>query len=292
MKIEKHLYNQLKLKKPTGLIKSVTYNRIMGELDDAITERHWVALYGKIGSGKTETVEDCLEVLNDKYSDNVRFINLFWPERSGINIAEIHNQIIYSYGEEYIGTASPKRGKEIRALQVLEIFLEMKERGHHPVLIIDEAHELHGNTLKALKRIREYRYKGKKDLLSIVLIGQPALKKKIDQDKEVRLRCYTYPVNYTKAEKIQIARAHLNTDDIELTTTIAEKYETVGDIISGIRKAMIQCWKMGDDRVHLSHFYFPKEIQQNSKTDQLVDEDALSKLESRIKGKGGKDVEG
>ena len=40
------------------------------------------------------------------------------------------------------------------------------------VLVIDDAHELHASTLRGLKRVRELRWRGRKQLLGILLVGE------------------------------------------------------------------------------------------------------------------------
>lgn len=285
MKIENHIYQHLGGRKQSGLVETMTYKRIFDQVEDAVTEAHWVAFHGEIGSGKTETVEDCLDKLYKKYNKSVRFVNLFWPERSGINIAEVHNQIIFSLGEEMINNSSPRRGKEVRAMQVLEILATAKARGLHVVLIIDEAHELHPMTMKALKRLREYKFKGRRDLISIILIGQPKLAHKINSDREVKLRCYPYEVDYTAAERAQIACHHgfgiVSPDDAR---ELAERFTNVGDMISAMRAAFIKAIKMGDG-FDLNYVEWPKAPPKQARKGVTVDESSVAEIEARLLAK-------
>ena len=64
---------------------------------------------------------------------------------------------------------SPRRSGEARAAQVRRL-LGSAERP--VVLVIDDAHELHASTLRGLKRVRELRWRDRKQLLGIVLVGE------------------------------------------------------------------------------------------------------------------------
>lgn len=293
MRIERSLYTQLGADKPSGLLETPTYEKIHNTLSDCIEERGWVALYGPIGSGKTQTVDDCLENLKKSYRGKVHFVNLYWPDRTGINIAEVLNQIIYTLGEQFIGTASPRRGKEIRMLQVLDILTEAKKRHEHIVLIIDEAHELHRMTLKALKRLWEYKYKAERDLLSIILVGQEPLKKSVGSDKEVKLRVHRHSVDYSVEERALIARHHtaglLSMDGCAI---LAERFTTIGEIMNAIRPAMQKAIRLERRGLTIKDFILPKVTQEVGKESKnlKVDNSALETLHRRLGNNVGKAV--
>ena len=284
MRIEGHLYAQLEVNKPGGLLRTDTYNRLAAVIDSAVEERNWIAISGPIGSGKTELVDSTMEELANKYRNKVRIVNLYWPDRQGINIAEILNQIIYTLGDEFIGTSSPRRGKEIRMLQVLDILTSAKQRDQHIVLIIDEAQELHGNTLKALKRLWEYKYKGVRDLLSIVLIGQPGLANKIKADKEIRLRCHTHPLHYSLEERAMIAHHKSgNAMALEHCAALAERFDEIGDILASMRPAMERAIRL-EEALDIKHFQLPKKREKKDEKGgpAKVDSSKLADLQSRL----------
>jgi len=90
---------------------------------------------------------------------------------------------------------------------MLETSLKKQEK---PVVVIcDEAHHLHGNTLRSLKRLHELRY-GFKRLMGIFLLGQPPLCEKLGRYdlQEVRLRTEWFKlevfdaVEYLKKRKV------------------------------------------------------------------------------------------
>lgn len=87
---------------------------------------------------------------------------------------------------------SPKRTMEAKAAQVHKLLKDSRRGGNAHVLIIEEAHGLHKQTLKHLKRFYELK-DGMKPLMSIILIGQTELKTKLSESspdvREVVQRC-------------------------------------------------------------------------------------------------------
>ena len=289
MKIERSIYRHFGRPKPEGLTQTTTNRKINTFVHDAVTDAHWIAVHGPIMAGKTAAVGSALRKVQKKTRKNIRYVNLYWPDRRGITISEVLNQMIYTLGEEYIGRRSPRRGKEIRMYQVLDILIEAKSRGHHVVLQIDEAHELHGMTIKALKRLWEYDYKGESDLLTILLVGQPKLEHKIKADREVRKRCYLHEMKYKPEEKAIIAKHHASgLINNEIAATLADRLEQPGDIVYAIRKALLRCIKLDKERPELDDFTLPKQREQRKKEKPKrvkVDSSQLDRLEKKY-GKG------
>ena len=87
---------------------------------------------------------------------------------------------------------SPKRTLEAKAAQLHKLLKDSRRGGNSHVLIIEEAHGLHKQTLKHLKRFYELK-DGMKNLMSIILIGQTELKTKLSESapdvREVVQRC-------------------------------------------------------------------------------------------------------
>lgn len=87
---------------------------------------------------------------------------------------------------------SPKRTLEAKAAQVHKLLKDSRRGGNSHVLIIEEAHGLHKQTLKHLKRFYELK-DGMKPLISIILIGQTELRTKLSESspdvREVVQRC-------------------------------------------------------------------------------------------------------
>lgn len=87
---------------------------------------------------------------------------------------------------------NPKRTLEAKAAQLHKLLKDSRRGGNSHVLIIEEAHGLHKQTLKHLKRFFELK-DGMKPLISIILIGQTELKTKLSESspdvREVVQRC-------------------------------------------------------------------------------------------------------
>lgn len=87
---------------------------------------------------------------------------------------------------------SPRRTAEAKYAQLHKLLRESRRGGNSHVLIIEEAHGLHKQTLKHLKRFYELK-DGMKPLISIIIIGQTELKTKLSESspdvREVVQRC-------------------------------------------------------------------------------------------------------
>lgn len=251
----------LKPSKRKDLVKSQTFERTREVVMSAIYDSAWIGIAGPIGSGKTETTDAVLDELAD--DNRFRVVEVFSPDRAGITIVHMLNSIIYQIGEEFINRNSPRRDKEARTMQTLNILASAKKKDKHVVLVIDEAQELHHMTIKALKRLHEYRFMGEKNMLTILMVGQEGLMAKVERDDEIRPRCDLYPFKYTKAELAKIAEHHsygmLNEDDAR---TVAERFGTPLEIRTGIYNAMRKAYRIGAKEVGLKHFDLPDKRQQ------------------------------
>lgn len=102
--------------------------------------------------------------------------------------------------EEISPSAKPARSSEARFRQVHRALRESAKMGNKHLLIIEEAHSLPVPTLKHLKRFFELEGDGGFDkLLSIVLIGQTELGRRLDERtpevREVVQRCELLTLN-------------------------------------------------------------------------------------------------
>lgn len=278
------IFKHFNVSRRDSLVKTKTWEYYRDVITSAIYDRAWIAISGPIGSGKTETTYSIL----DKWREdrNTRVIDVFSPDRAGIKIAHVMNSIIYQIGQEFIASTSPRRDMEARTMQALNVLASARKNGVNVVVVIDEAHELHGNTLKAIKRIREHRFRGERNLLTVIMIGQPGLMAKLGRDEEVGLRCDAFEFQYTAAELAEIAHFHsygmLNSEHCK---TVAERFGKPLAIVHGIFKAMRNAYNLDDDRLTLEHFEFPEQRKQPPKTERKkisVDPGAAGKLKSKL----------
>ena len=141
-------------------IQTADAYRIGEMVTAAIDSRAMVSILGQRGSGKTHSVRAALR------SADVRLVEPLRLTRDKLHMGDIETAIVRELSDE-----SPRRSGEARSHQVRHI-LGRASREQRIVLVIDDAHVLHGLTLRALKRLRELAWMGRSPLLGIVLIGQ------------------------------------------------------------------------------------------------------------------------
>jgi type II secretory pathway predicted ATPase ExeA len=140
-----------------------------------------VALVGESGSGKTTIRRFVIDRIQQE-SHKVKVIVPRCIDKTRLSAASICDAIIADCSE-----AAPKRSLEAKARQVEKTLTASSEAGYSHVLMIEEAHDLSMQTLKYLKRFWELEH-GFKKLLSIMLIGQPELKAKLDESRNWEAR--------------------------------------------------------------------------------------------------------
>ena len=139
----------------------------------AIQSQEFVSILGPRGSGKTWAVRAALENHTAKVVEPLRLT------RDKLHMGDIETALVRELSDE-----SPRRSGEARSYQVKRILGEFS-RTQPVVLVIDDAHVPHHQTLRALKRLREFSWLNRSPLLGIALIGQRDKTRDID---EVRLR--------------------------------------------------------------------------------------------------------
>lgn len=147
-----------------------------------------IAVVGESGSGKTTLRRETI----DRVAREGLAVNVIQPkafDKGLLNSSHICHAIL----ADVRPSERPKRSLEALARQVERALTESSRSGQSHVLIIEEAHDLSIQTLKYLKRFWEME-DGFKKLLSIVLIGQPELREKLNERqyfeaREVIRRC-------------------------------------------------------------------------------------------------------
>lgn len=154
------------------------------------TAKHggFLAVVGESGAGKTVLRRD----LVDRVQRDSQLIVLIQPrliDKGTMTAGGICEAII---GDLREGEKIP-RSLEAKARKVEKLLKDSGRAGNAHALLIEEAHDLSIQTLKFLKRFWELE-DGFKKLLSIILVGQPELKNKLDERihyeaREVIRRC-------------------------------------------------------------------------------------------------------
>lgn len=172
-------------------IKSKDHIKIGNIVNLAVKSRSMVAVIGERGMGKSHAVRSAL----GKLKNAKRVV----PQSNDIHkllIGDIEQALILDLSNE-----KPKRGREIRARQLRRILGEASTR-MDVVLVIEEAHHLHGMTLRSLKRLREMDWMGKSELFSVILVGQsdPMNKPGVS---EVKLRADSVQMKGLSPEEVE-----------------------------------------------------------------------------------------
>ncbi|MBN8452246.1 AAA family ATPase [Accumulibacter sp.] len=154
----------------------------------------FLALIGESGSGKSTLREE----LEERLRLENRPVRLIQPYVLAMEDSDRKGQYLRS---DHIAEAilhavasgeSPRRSPEARFRQVHEALIASSRVGVQHLLVIEEAHGLPIPTLKHLKRFLELK-DGMRRLLSVLLIGQPELRDKLDERRasvrEVAQRC-------------------------------------------------------------------------------------------------------
>jgi type II secretory pathway predicted ATPase ExeA len=167
------------------------------------TAKHggFLAVIGESGSGKTTLLRD----LEDRIARETLPILLIRPyvlamednDQKGKTLKATH------LAEAIVAAVAPlarlKSSPEARFAQLHRALKESHAAGYRHCLVIDEAHDLPIPTIKHLKRFFELDLGFKKQLLSILLLGQPELAAKVDERnpdvREVVQRCEVITLN-------------------------------------------------------------------------------------------------
>lgn len=166
-------------------------------LYQAATGSGFLALVGESGSGKS-TLKD--ELITRIHDENLPVI-IIEPYTLAMAASESQGKPLRSshIAEAIISTVQPgariPSSPEMRFRRLHEILKASHTAGMRHCLIIEEAHDLHRQTLKSLKRFHELK-NGMTRLLSIILLGQTELEKKFSvtdtSTREVVQRCEVY----------------------------------------------------------------------------------------------------
>ncbi|WP_432472317.1 ExeA family protein [Amphritea sp. HPY] len=125
---------------------------------------------GEIGAGKTTLVARLLDSLDG--DQTVGLLN-----NTHENMGELLPWVLHSFGQDYLAE------NPIVQYDQLKHFLEAEyESGHHSILIIDEAQNLSIELLEQLRTLSNINF-GARQILQIVLIGQPELRDKLKHPK-------------------------------------------------------------------------------------------------------------
>lgn len=160
----------------------------------AIGNTRFLAVIGESGAGKSTLREELEERLRTEAKPVVvvspYVLAMEDTDKKGRTLRSDH--IAEALLNACASGETPKRSPEARFRQVHEALIASSRVGMHHVLVIEEAHGLPVPTLKHLKRFLELK-DGMRRLVSVLLLGQPELRDKLDERRaavrEVVQRC-------------------------------------------------------------------------------------------------------
>jgi type II secretory pathway predicted ATPase ExeA len=150
-----------------GYFETAHHQHMMSEIKSAVKQGKLVALSGIVGCGKTTTLHHIQALLaNDQ---NILVSKSLAVDKDRVNLGTLILALFYDLSTEKevkVPTQAEKRERQLLDL--------IQKRRKTVALFIDEAHDLHGQTLLRLKRLMELvRANGGK--LSVILAGHPKL---------------------------------------------------------------------------------------------------------------------
>jgi type II secretory pathway predicted ATPase ExeA len=160
---------------PAYLYESPQHREALARLEYAVEEKELALLTGDVGSGKTTLSR----ALIDRIGDARPVILLINPR---LTPAQLLRSIAASFG------IAPARFRNDLLDQIHTALFELYEQKREPVLIIDEAQLIPGKaTFDEIRLLTNFQLDDQ-NLLSVILIGQPELDRRLDREHYAALR--------------------------------------------------------------------------------------------------------
>jgi len=164
-----------------GYFHTQATQRILEEIHfGVINRRGFLLLIGEVGVGKTSLL---LQLLEQLHKDTNGSLRTAWVFNTVLDRVELLQTIAADFG------LTPDSGASFTDLlnQLHEFFLQVTASGGNCAIIVDEAHNLDGQTLESLRLLSNLESDETK-LVQILLAGQPELQSRLDQQEFRQLR--------------------------------------------------------------------------------------------------------
>jgi type II secretory pathway predicted ATPase ExeA len=176
------------LESHTDVFSSRQHGFVYQKMLDAAANQKFLGIYGPVGSGKSVIKNLFIDQLNKE--KNYMISEPLMIERSKCRPAALCDSMVEDFmygmgGISALGKMRSPRTLEAKNRLVRAVLANHTSRGKRAVLVIDEAHELPLDTMKALKRFHEHQ-NGFKKMLAIIIIGQEELFHELNKDYRVR----------------------------------------------------------------------------------------------------------
>lgn len=164
-----------------GYFHTQATQRILEEIHfGVINRRGFLLLIGEVGVGKTSLL---LQLLEQLHKDTNGSLRTAWVFNTVLDRVELLQTIAADFG------LNPDSGASFTDLlnHLHEFFLQVTASGGNCAIIVDEAHNLDGQTLESLRLLSNLESDETK-LVQILLAGQPELQSRLDQQIFRQLR--------------------------------------------------------------------------------------------------------
>jgi general secretion pathway protein A len=152
---------------PRFLFLSKGHREALARMQYAVEERDLVLLTGEIGCGKTTLSRALMDTLDDSF----KVVCLINPRLTPLEFL--------SSMARHLGVVEPARFKVDLLEQIGKILFEYYENDMTPVVVIDEAQLVpHKETFDEIRLLTNFQLDDR-NLISIVLMGQPELKQRL-----------------------------------------------------------------------------------------------------------------
>lgn len=166
-------YGLNKTFKDAGFFEATYHGELIQEIRSAILNGSLIAVSGIVGSGKTALLRHLQNVLNQE--GQVIVSKSLMVEKEKVNLTALITALYYDLAtkkEVKIPFHGERRERELQEL--------IRSRKKPVVLFVDEAHDLHSNTILGLKRLIEM-IQDSGNTLSVLLAGHPRLKNRMQK---------------------------------------------------------------------------------------------------------------
>ncbi|MEM9543721.1 MAG: AAA family ATPase [Cyanobacteria bacterium P01_E01_bin.42] len=154
-----------------GYFETEHHQELLAELDREIRQGGLVVLSGIVGCGKTTLLQKLQENLSE--SKSIIVSRSLAVDKERVNLTTLMTAMFYDLATEKdikIPTQAEKRERKLIAL--------IQKRRKPIALFVDEAHDLHHQTLVKLKRLIEL-VRQNNGTLAVMLAGHPKLKNEL-----------------------------------------------------------------------------------------------------------------
>lgn len=176
------------LPSPLPTYYSAQHELYQEELESAIDENQMVALVGERGSGKTTLFRMAAASLQLRDRSKYLFARVRNRDLEKLRVGHILTDVI---GQ--VSTEDVRRDAAARTTQFLRVVGEQAvTNGRRVCVVFEEAHGLRPDILMSLKSLREEGFgPSEGPLFSVVMIGHPQFKGRLQQREEVHWRTLT-----------------------------------------------------------------------------------------------------